>query len=317
VSPFDSRVESERTAAALRASLDAAAAGLSEDGTLALYGAPAWVLLALAQCPIAFELKQWIAVACCAEGGGAPGAGAAHKGLALLKRRGTVFTPNTIRVPHATCSACGETLRDWGGRRERMHGEGTRLSDVWFDLDVAFGDPAPAALLDRLTALLAAKGRERALGIVMPDSRFPPAARSLDLGWDRDLAPLRPFLAGPVRADCLELIRALPSGSVDLAFADPPYNLEKAYAASSDRRAAREYLGWCNAWLTEYARVVRPGGTLAVLTLPLWAAAHARFLLRHRALATCAVARPASRRDRPQRASRSRTSGTTSRASGT
>jgi site-specific DNA-methyltransferase (adenine-specific) len=135
-----------------------------------------------------------------------------------------------------------------------------------------------------LSALLTSGHEERAAVVVAPELRSPPAARSLDLGWERESVPLRPFFAGPIQADCLELIRSLPAGSVDLAFADPPYNLEKAYASSSDRRAAREYVAWCNTWLTEYARVVRPGGTLALLTLPLWAAAHARFLLRHRAL---------------------------------
>jgi site-specific DNA-methyltransferase (adenine-specific) len=284
VSPFDSRVESERTAAAVRASLDAATAGLVEEGVLALYGAPAWVLLALAQAPPEFELRQWIAVVCQATGLGAAEARSAHKGLALLQRRGAALAPNTIRVPHATCRACREPLRDWGGRRSRMHDEGTRLSDVWFDLDVAVDETTPKPLVDRLSALLVSDDEQLAVVVEVPELRSPPAARSLDLGWEREATPLRRFLADPIQADCLELVRSLPAGSVDLAFADPPYNLEKTYASSSDRRAAREYLAWCNTWLTEYARVVGPGGTLAVLTLPLWAAAHARFLMRHRAL---------------------------------
>jgi site-specific DNA-methyltransferase (adenine-specific) len=284
LSPFDSRVDAERTAAPHRASLDAAAAALGAGGALALYGVPAWVLLALAQCPPAFELRHWVAVACRGAGGERAGLSPAHKGLAVLLRRGEALTANTVRVPHALCAACGETLRDWGGRRGRMHGEGTRLSDVWSDLDAHFDDPAPGPLLDRLAELFASDESGRALVAVLSGLRPPPAARDLELEWAHDPGPLRPLLEGPVRADCLELTRALPAGSVDLAFADPPYNLEKAYASSSDRRASREYLAWCNAWLTEYARVVRPGGTLAVLTLPLWAAAHARFLLRHRGL---------------------------------
>jgi len=277
LSIFDSRLESERTAAALRAMIDGAVSTLEEGGTLALYGAPAWLLLALGQCPPAFELRHWIAVGCRTIGG------TAHKGLALLQRKSASLAANTVRIPHALCSACGEMLRDWGGRRARMHEEGTRLSDVWLDLAAGFDDPAPVAVVERLGSLLVGDG-DRSIVAVMPELRTAPAPRPLGLEWQRETDGLRPYLNGPVRSDCLELLRSLPPNSIDLAFADPPYNLEKEYASSRDKRATREYLGWCNAWLTEYARVVRPGGTLAVLTLPLWAAAHARFLLRHRAL---------------------------------
>ncbi len=279
VSPFDSRLESERLSAELRAVADSATAALVPGGPLMLYGAPEWVSLALGQCAPAFELSTWIAVGC------RPRAAAplarSHKALAVVVPRGTRPALAPVRVPHRLCDACGETLRDWGGRHRWMRAEGTRLSDVWADLDVSLDDPLPEALLDRI-ALLFGVERDGGIRSIVADGLRLPSRGPVE--------PSEPIAQSPAprhgvgQGDCLEVLRALPAGSVDLAFADPPYNLEKAYASATDRRGATEYLGWCNAWLTEYARVVRPGGTLALLTLPRWAAAHVRFLLRHRAL---------------------------------
>jgi site-specific DNA-methyltransferase (adenine-specific) len=276
VSPFDSRIESERLSAALRALSDAAAASLAPGGVLFLYGAPEWVSLALAQSAPALELRAWVAVACRPRA--ARPLARSHKALALVAPRGVAVELAPVRVPHLTCAACGDTLRDWGGRQRRMRSEGTRLSDVWAVLDVALDDALPEPLLARVADLVGPGAR--VVAVAADGLRLP--TRPAEAAPDAARAPAPPV--GVAQGDCLEVLRALPSASVDLAFADPPYNLEKAYASATDRRGAREYLDWCHAWLTEYARVVRPGGALAVLTLPRWAAAHARFLLRHRAL---------------------------------
>jgi site-specific DNA-methyltransferase (adenine-specific) len=283
VSPFDSRIESERLTVSLRTLADTAAGRLAAGGVLCLYGAPEWVTLALAQCPRSFALRHWIAVACRPRANG--WLARSHRALALLTAHGSAVRLRPTRAPHRACRACGQALRDWGGRRPRMHREGVRLSDVWSDLDLDLDDAVPAALVERLANLTGAGAGDGAL-IVVPTALGMPPTRHAS-------APLAPPATGPAtgpllrratQSDCLELLRGLPADSIDLAFADPPYNLAKAYTSSGDYRAPGEYLGWCHAWLTEYARVVRPRGTLAVLTLPLWAAAHAGFLMRHRAL---------------------------------
>ena len=276
VSPFDSRLEGERLSASLRGLMASAAAALAPAGALLVYGAPEWTALALAQCAPSLELRAWIAVACRPRPAGA--LARSHKALAVLAPRGTRLDLAPVRIPHRFCGACGETLRDWGGRRARRNGEGTKLSDVWWDLDVALDDPLPAPLLERVAALFGLGAGERLVAVAADRLRLPEAPAGEAAAPGAALAPR------VLQGDCLEVLRSLPAGSVDLAFADPPYNLEKAYASGTDRRGVAEYLGWCHAWLTEYARVVRPGGTVAVLTLPRWAAAHARFLLRHRAL---------------------------------
>ncbi|MBM4083812.1 MAG: site-specific DNA-methyltransferase, partial [Planctomycetes bacterium] len=84
-----------------------------------------------------------------------------------------------------------------------------------------------------------------------------------------------------VRGDAVQVLRKYPDKSVDLVFADPPYNLEKQYARYRDERDERHYIEWCNSWLKEYARILKPTGCLYVLNLPRWTMYHAAFLNQH------------------------------------
>ncbi|MGD1053407.1 MAG: site-specific DNA-methyltransferase [Candidatus Dormibacteria bacterium] len=73
------------------------------------------------------------------------------------------------------------------------------------------------------------------------------------------------------RGDCLELMAALDGQSVDLWFADPPFNLAKDYGDGvTDQMGTEEYLAWMRAWLLEGVRLLKPGGSLFVFHLPRW-----------------------------------------------
>jgi site-specific DNA-methyltransferase (adenine-specific) len=61
--------------------------------------------------------------------------------------------------------------------------------------------------------------------------------------------------------DCVAGMKALPDGCVDLAFADPPFNIGYHYDKYDDRRPADEYEQWCEEWLREVVRVLKPDGT--------------------------------------------------------
>lgn len=61
--------------------------------------------------------------------------------------------------------------------------------------------------------------------------------------------------------DCLELLDRLPAGSVDLAFADPPFNIGFSYADYDDRKTRDEYVGWCRGWISKIIRALKPDGT--------------------------------------------------------
>ena len=66
---------------------------------------------------------------------------------------------------------------------------------------------------------------------------------------------------GVYRADCLELLGSLKTGSVHTLFADPPFNLKKNYGrhGGNDRPRA-EYLEWSKQWIRESVRVLRSNG---------------------------------------------------------
>jgi modification methylase len=82
-----------------------------------------------------------------------------------------------------------------------------------------------------------------------------------------------------LEGDCLTHMRALPSASVDLVFADPPYNLQlrgalhrpdqSKVAAVTDAwdqfDSFTAYDAFTRAWLTEAKRVLKPTGTLWVI----------------------------------------------------
>ena len=62
--------------------------------------------------------------------------------------------------------------------------------------------------------------------------------------------------------DSIAWLRTLEEGSVDLVFADPPYNIKKAVWDSFD--SLDQYVEWSRQWIKETARVLKPSGTLYV-----------------------------------------------------
>lgn len=73
------------------------------------------------------------------------------------------------------------------------------------------------------------------------------------------------------KGDCIPWLKALPDESVDLVFADPPFNLKKMYGKGvQDDMAEHEYLDWCHTWIGESVRVLKPGGAIYLFNLPKW-----------------------------------------------
>jgi site-specific DNA-methyltransferase (adenine-specific) len=61
--------------------------------------------------------------------------------------------------------------------------------------------------------------------------------------------------------DCLEHFRDVPTGTIDLVFADPPFNIGYDYDIYNDRRDAEHYLDWTRRWAVEVVRALKPDGT--------------------------------------------------------
>ena len=64
------------------------------------------------------------------------------------------------------------------------------------------------------------------------------------------------------QGDCFSLMQHQDSDSVDLIFADPPFNLNKLYPSNiDDNLKTEQYLGWCKNWMDECTRILKPGGS--------------------------------------------------------
>ncbi len=71
--------------------------------------------------------------------------------------------------------------------------------------------------------------------------------------------------------DCLEVMPEIPSDSMDLIFADPPFNLNKLYPSKiNDDLKTEQYLSWCELWARQCVRILKPGGSFFVWNLPKW-----------------------------------------------
>src|SRR5438874_8981986 len=61
--------------------------------------------------------------------------------------------------------------------------------------------------------------------------------------------------------DCIAGMNALPAGSIDLVFADPPFNIGYDYDVYHDRKEYEHYLAWSRDWIGAVHRVLKPDGT--------------------------------------------------------
>lgn len=64
-----------------------------------------------------------------------------------------------------------------------------------------------------------------------------------------------------INSDCVAGLAREPAGSVDLVFADPPFNIGYDYDEYHDERDEAAYLDWSKAWGEAVFRVLKPNGT--------------------------------------------------------
>ena len=72
---------------------------------------------------------------------------------------------------------------------------------------------------------------------------------------------LAPFHGKIHQGDCIEGLKRVPDGSIDLAFADPPFNIGYEYDQYDDRLDTDKYLEWSSQWMREIHRVLKSDGT--------------------------------------------------------
>ena len=78
-------------------------------------------------------------------------------------------------------------------------------------------------------------------------------------------ANLMQILNTTICQSLFEVLDLLPSNAFDLVFADPPYNLTKAFnEVSFSKGSALEYELWLETWLPKLVRVLKPTGSIYV-----------------------------------------------------
>lgn len=70
-----------------------------------------------------------------------------------------------------------------------------------------------------------------------------------------------------ILGDCVEILKYIPSKSVQLIFADPPYGIGKDFGNNKDIFAsADDYLAWCKIWIDECMRILSDTGTMYLMS---------------------------------------------------
>lgn len=64
--------------------------------------------------------------------------------------------------------------------------------------------------------------------------------------------------------DCREILPTLPEASVDLIFADPPFNIGYKYDRYDDAQSKSDYLKCTEEWLKQAHRLLKPDGSIFV-----------------------------------------------------
>lgn len=63
------------------------------------------------------------------------------------------------------------------------------------------------------------------------------------------------------QGSCVDRLGELKKGSVDLVFADPPFNIGYQYDVYDDQRTSADYLTFCQSWIEGVHRALKPDGT--------------------------------------------------------
>lgn len=206
-----------------------------------------------------------------------------HFGALIYTKYKSPLRHVKTRIRYTYCPTCDKTTKDYGGKKHTYHEYGTLISDVWrdgacdlegdlTDIIVKFADLLGVHPYKELAVLDC-----RQLGL----ERSPILLAVTSAAWSEVIHELDESQTNQlIQGDSLDVLQQIPDNSVDFAFADPPYNLGKHYTGYADDMKVTQYFDWCDRWIGELARVLRPGRTCAVLNIPLLAIRHFLYMER-------------------------------------
>lgn len=144
------------------------------------------------------------------------------------------------------------------------------LSEIEFQLRLGHINSNLKKLLSlhssQITELLQASGHEE----------------EIEVGLTEPTPVFQTKLGKLYQEDCIPLIKSLPHESVDLIFADPPFNLNKSYESGiNDKLSKAEYLQWTEEWILGCIDLLKEGGSLFIWNLPVWGTHISEILNKH------------------------------------
>ena len=70
-----------------------------------------------------------------------------------------------------------------------------------------------------------------------------------------------------ILGDSINILKTIKNKSIDLIFADPPYNIGKNFGNNIDKWDTKEeYIDWCKNWINECIRTLKDDGTMYFMT---------------------------------------------------
>jgi site-specific DNA-methyltransferase (adenine-specific) len=204
-----------------------------------------------------------------------------HFAIVVMTAYSGMLRHTKTRIRYNFCAACGKTTKDYGGKKHVYHEYGTLISDVWRDIECdPHGDLS--IIIERMQDLF---GVDRYRELTILDFRHLKVNETLQ-NTSVSVAKLDHYQEAIsnypesrlLNGDCLNELAEITSESIDFCFADPPYNLKKTYDEWKDTLSIDTYFNWCDRWLSELVRVLKPGRSLAILNIPLWAVRHFKHL---------------------------------------
>ncbi|MBN1873396.1 MAG: site-specific DNA-methyltransferase [Anaerolineae bacterium] len=200
-----------------------------------------------------------------------------HFGALVHTRYNGSLNHTKTRIKYTYCPACERTTKDYGGKKHTYSSYGTLLSDVWRDISADL-EKDLSGIIERFADLFGLETYSQLLVLDCRNLKQPTVVEK------REKYTLQTSFFSPsqnktnqsrlILGDSLEELRKLSDNSIDFAFADPPYNLSKKYNNYTDDLSITEYFDWCDEWISELARILRPGKTCAILNIPLWDIRH-------------------------------------------
>lgn len=252
----------------------------NKNATIAILTSPFFAAHFLSELSPHGHLKLWIGVKLNKSIKTQSGLDQHHAALIIITRYTKSLHHTKTRIGYTFCPACEKTTKDYGGKKHLYHEFGTLMSDVWRDIKIDYNQDIDCVIA-RLQDLFGIKPYKFLKTIDLSKKHL-----SIDKGYllENSKDSINDFEYNGnnnsiiINGDCLNVLKKIPSNSVDFCFADPPYNVNKKYESWDDAIDIREYFNWCDKWISELARVIKPGKTVAILNIPQWTVRHFKHL---------------------------------------